>query len=198
MRSIVSGLIIISKLHLNNLDLKYSLIANIKIHTQKMKYLVKIIFGKEQVMKYHNNETLTDYEKIINVKKYTFETQLERNSFYKGIGEAISWLEFLIINEFEEEDHIEEKESEDKFDYWAFISKYYPKYHHCNNVLLSDILTRKLGGEEICEDDEEYIKNWDIKKELFKIDKELLCKAFENYFNIIHPENHKSNNCKNS
>src|SRR5690606_10887444 len=100
-------------------DLKYSLIANIKIHTQKMKYLVKIIFGKEQVMKYHNNETLTDYEKIINVKKYTFETQLERNSCYKGIGEAISWLEFLIINEFEEEDHIEEKESEDKFDYWA-------------------------------------------------------------------------------
>ena len=155
-----------------------------------MKYLVKIIFGKEQVMKYHNNETLTDYEKIINVKKYTFETQLERNSFYKGIGEAINWLEFLVINEFEEKDHNEEKESEDKFDYWEFIYKYYPKYHQCNSVLLSDILTRKLDGEEICESDEEYIKDWDIRNELFEVDKDLLCKAFENYFNIMYPENY--------
>ncbi|MEO7977941.1 hypothetical protein [Flavobacterium sp.] len=155
-----------------------------------MKYLVKIIFGEQQVMKYHNNEELTDYEKIINVKKYTFETQLERNSFYKGIGEAISWLDFLVINEFEENDHKEEKESEDKFDYWEFISEYYPKYHQCNNVLLSDILSRKLDGKEIFEDDEEYIKGWDIRKELFKVDKELLCKAFENYFNIMYPENH--------
>ena len=155
-----------------------------------MKYLVKIIFGKEQITKYHNNEALTDYEKIINVKKYTFETQLERNSFYKGIGEAISWLDFLVINEFEEKDHTEEKESEDEFDYWAFIYKYYPKYHQCNSVLLSDILTRKLDGEEISESDEEYIKDWDIRNELFEVDKELLCKAFENYFNIMYPENH--------
>lgn len=104
-----------------------------------MKYIVKIIFGKEQIMKFHNNEVLTDYEKIINLKKYTFETRLERNSFYKGIGEAISWLEFLVINEFEEEDHKEEKESIDIFDYWSFIYRYYPKFHQCDNVLLSVI-----------------------------------------------------------
>jgi hypothetical protein len=155
-----------------------------------MKYIVKIIFGKEQVMKYHNNEVLTDYEKIINVKKYTFETQLERNSFYKGIGEAISWLDFLVINEFEENDHKEEKESIDVFDYWSFIYRYYPKFHQCDNVLLSVILTRKLDGEEICEKDEDYIKHMDIRYELFVINKELLCKAFENYFNIMYPENH--------
>ncbi|TDO83582.1 hypothetical protein EV143_10118 [Flavobacterium chryseum] len=155
-----------------------------------MKYLAKIIFGREQLLKYHNDETLTDCEKIINVKNYSFETRLERNAFYKGIGEAIGWLEFEVIKEFEQKDHKDDKkEDEDKFDYWAFIYKYYPKYHQCNSVLLSDILTRKLGGEEISEEDEEYIKDWDIRNELFEVDKELLCKAFENYFNINYPEN---------
>ncbi|STO14783.1 hypothetical protein [Flavobacterium hibernum] len=154
-----------------------------------MKYLAEIIFGKDQIKKYHNNETLNDCEKIINLKKYTFETWVERNAFYKGIGEAMSWLEFEVIKEFEENDHKEEKEDEDKFDYWAFIEKYYPKYSHCNNVLLSDILTRKLYGEEISESDEKYIKDWDVRNELFEVDKDLLCKAFENYFNISYPEN---------
>lgn len=43
------------------------------------------------------------------------------------------------------------------FNYWDFIEKYYPGYSHCYSILLSDILTRKLDGEEICEKDEEYI-----------------------------------------
>lgn len=154
-----------------------------------MKYVVEIIFGKDQVKKFHNNEPLNDFEKIINLKKYTFKTRRQRSAFYKGIGEAMGWLDFEIIKEFKEKINKKE-EDEDKFDYRAFIYKYYPKYHNCNSVLLSDILTRKLDGEEICEDDEEYIKDWDIKKELFKIDKELLCKAFENYFNIMYPQNH--------
>ena len=107
---------------------------------------------------------------------------------YKGIDEAMGWLEFRVIKEFEEKDN-KDKEDEDKFDYWAFIEKYYPKYYHCDTVLLSDILTRKLNGGEICEEDEEYIKDWDIRKELFEVDKELLLEAFKNYFNIIYPEN---------
>ena len=157
-----------------------------------MKYLAEIIFGKEQVIKFHNNQPLNDFEKIINLKKYNFESREERNAFYKGIGEATGWLEFEVIKEFEEKDHKDDKkEDEDKFDYWSFIYKYYPKYHQCNSVLLSDILTRKLEGEEISESDEEYIKDWDIRKELFEVDKELLCKAFENYFNIAYPENLK-------
>ncbi|AWK03964.1 hypothetical protein HYN56_06845 [Flavobacterium crocinum] len=152
-----------------------------------MKYLAEIIFGKEQVRKFHNNEPLNDYEKIINLKKYNFKSREERNAFYIGIGEVMGWLEFEIIKESEER-ITEEKEDEDKFDYWLFIEKYYPNYSHCDNVLLSDILTRKLFGEEICEQDEEYIKNWNIRNELFEVDKELLCKAFENYFNIVFPE----------
>ncbi|MEA9413884.1 hypothetical protein [Flavobacterium sp. PL02] len=154
-----------------------------------MKYLAEIIFGKDQVSKFNNDKPLDDFEKIINLKKYTFETRTERNAFYKGIGEAMGWLDFKIIKEFEEKDLKEEKEDEDKFDYWAFIYKYYPKYHQCNSVLLSDILTRKLDREEISESDEEYIKDWDIRNELFEIDKELLCRAFENYFNIMYPKN---------
>jgi len=153
-----------------------------------MKYLAEIIFGKDQVIKFHNNQPLNDFEKIINLKKYNFESREERNAFYKGIGEAMGWLEFEIIKEFEEK-ITPQKEDDDKFDYWAFIEKYYPKYSHCDNVLLSDILTRKLVGEEISESDEEYIKDWDVRNELFEVDKELLCKAFENYFNISYPEN---------
>lgn len=154
-----------------------------------MKYLAEIIFGKDQVIKYNNNESLTDFEKIINLKKFTFETREERNAFYKGISEAMGWLEFEVIKEFEEKDYNEENDNDEKFDYWAFIYKYYPKYHQCNNVLLSDILNKKLEGEEISEKDAEHIKDWDIRNELFEVDKELLCKAFENYFNISYPEN---------
>lgn len=153
-----------------------------------MSYHAEIIFGKDQVEKYHKNEAFTDYEKDINLKIYSFETQAERNAFYKGLDEAMGWLAFEVINE--SEDIVKrEKEDETKFDYWAFIERYYPKYHSCNNVLLSDILTKKLDGEEICANDEEYIKDWDVRKELFEVDKELLCAAFENFFKNLYFEN---------
>lgn len=98
----------------------------------------------------------------------------------------MGWLEFEVINEFEDKSNWE-KEDQREYDYWAFIKKYYPKYSSCDCVLLSDILTRKRDGEEICKKDEEYIKEWDIRRELFEVDKELLCEAFENFFNIFYP-----------
>jgi hypothetical protein len=73
-----------------------------------------------------------------------------------------------------------------EFNYWAFIEKYYPKYHHCDDVLLSDILIKKLDGQEICEEDEEMIKDWDVKAELLKVDQRLLAEALENYFEITY------------
>jgi hypothetical protein len=151
-----------------------------------MSYHTKIIFGKEQVRKFYNKEPFNDVEKSINLKKFTFDTRAERSAFYRGIAESTGRLEFEVINEFE--DKIEAANDEDsKFDYWAFIGQYYPKYSSSDSVLLSDILTRKLDGEEICEEDEEYIKDWDVRKELFELDKELLCEAFENFFNIVYP-----------
>jgi hypothetical protein len=80
--------------------------------------------------------------------------------------------------------------------YWSFIEAYYPNYYSCDSVLLSDILTKKLDGEEICEEDEEYIKEWDVRKELFELDKDLLCEAFENFFDIVYPKNPDSSTTK--
>jgi hypothetical protein len=153
-----------------------------------MSYHTEIIFGKDQVTKHYNNEAFTDCEKIVNFKNYTFDTRSERSAFYKGIAESMGGLEIEVINEFEDKNN-QEKEDETKFDYWAFIEKYYPKYYSCDSVLMSDILTRKLDGEEISKEDEEHIKDWDARKELFELDKGLLCEAFENYFDTIYPRN---------
>ncbi|PWA11329.1 hypothetical protein [Flavobacterium laiguense] len=68
--------------------------------------------------------------------------------------------------------------------YWPFIETYYPNYYSCDQILLSDILARKLEGEEICEEDEEMIKDWDVKAELLKLDQAIMQKAMENYFDI--------------
>lgn len=150
-----------------------------------MPFYVEILFGKEQVRKIQLDIKLTDYRNLINYKKYEFENLKERNSFYKGLEDSNGWIEFEIIKENETTFNNEEE----LFDYWSFIVKYYPNYEHCDSILLSDILTRKLDGEEICKKDEEYIKNWDIRKVLMELDKELLGVAFENYFNLTFPEN---------
>ncbi|QBZ98575.1 hypothetical protein [Flavobacterium sangjuense] len=153
-----------------------------------MGYSVEIIFGKEQVIKFRQGESLSDYEKLIHRKQFVFETLSERNNFYKGLSESNGWTDFEIINEYQTKLNKDE-ENEPTFDYWRFIEQYYPNYDHSDSILLSDILTRKLSGQEICESDEEYIKGWDVRKELMELDKELLGKAFENFFNTIYPEN---------
>ncbi|MCV9933695.1 hypothetical protein OIU80_15535 [Flavobacterium sp. LS1R47] len=71
-----------------------------------------------------------------------------------------------------------------KFDYWEFIEKYYPNYYSCDDILMNDILYRKIHNEEICEEDEEMIKDWDVKSELLKLDKMIFFKALEKYFEI--------------
>ena len=70
--------------------------------------------------------------------------------------------------------------------YQPFIEIYYPNYYSCDQILLSDILTRKLEGEEINEIDEEKIKDWDVKEELLKLDKAIMQKAMDNYFEIMY------------
>jgi hypothetical protein len=68
--------------------------------------------------------------------------------------------------------------------YHPFIETYYPNYYSCDKILLSDILTRKLEGEEIDVKDEEMIKDWDVKEELLKLEKTIMQKAIDNYFEI--------------
>lgn len=65
-----------------------------------MKHTVKIIFGKEQITKIYNNETFTDEELRINVKKYSFNSIEEKEAFINGINEAVGWME-CFFTEFE-------------------------------------------------------------------------------------------------
>jgi hypothetical protein len=66
--------------------------------------------------------------------------------------------------------------------YWTFIETFYPNYNSCDQILLSDILARKLDGEAIDIKDEEMIKDWDVKVELLKLDYVIMQKAMKNYF----------------
>ncbi|NNT70920.1 hypothetical protein HKT18_01710 [Flavobacterium sp. IMCC34852] len=79
---------------------------------------------------------------------------------------------------------MQEQKNNSGFEYWDFIEKHYPLYDSCDDVLLSDILTRKLNGQEICKEDEEYIEGWNVKEELLKLDTELFRRALENYFYV--------------
>jgi hypothetical protein len=65
-----------------------------------MKHTLRVIFGKEQVDKIHNNEVLSDEEVKLNVKEYQFEIETEKRAFIKGLNEAVGWTE-LYISEIE-------------------------------------------------------------------------------------------------
>jgi hypothetical protein len=62
-----------------------------------MKHTIKIVFGKEQVDKFIANIPLTKDEKEINLKEYSFDSEVEMLAFKKGINEAIGWLECYFV-----------------------------------------------------------------------------------------------------
>jgi hypothetical protein len=64
-----------------------------------MKYTIKIIFGKEQIDKYIFKIPLSKEEIEINVKEYSFETEIELIAFKKGVLEAVGWMECQIIDQ---------------------------------------------------------------------------------------------------
>ncbi|WP_250631546.1 hypothetical protein [Rhodoflexus caldus] len=61
-----------------------------------MNHIVRVIFGKEQVIKAYSNQSLTEEEKRLFVKEYEFGTLEEKLAFIKGLNEAIGWVEFCI------------------------------------------------------------------------------------------------------
>ena len=61
-----------------------------------MKHTVKVIFGKEQVLKVHRDEPLTEEELSLYVKDYAFETMAEKLAFVKGLNEAVGWMEMEV------------------------------------------------------------------------------------------------------
>ncbi|OYQ45365.1 hypothetical protein [Flavobacterium aurantiibacter] len=61
-----------------------------------MKYNLEVIFGKEQVLKFSNNEPFTKEETELNVKQYQFNSVEEKQAFIKGLNEALGWIDFYI------------------------------------------------------------------------------------------------------
>lgn len=62
-----------------------------------MKYTIKIIYGKEQVIKFYNNEPFSNEEKLNNLKEYKFNSKEELDAFCFGVNETIGWTECHIL-----------------------------------------------------------------------------------------------------
>lgn len=60
---------------------------------------------------------------------------------------------------------------------WNFIEENYPNYYSCDLILLSDILRRKVEGEQISNHDEKLISDWDVKNVLTNLEEEIFLKA---------------------
>ena len=60
---------------------------------------VKIIFGKEQIEKYHNDVKFESDELTSNIKEYKFNSEDEKMTFCKGIEEAVGWYECFILED---------------------------------------------------------------------------------------------------
>jgi hypothetical protein len=73
----------------------------------------------------------------------------------------------------------------DNYSYWTFIVKYYPQYYSCSDILLSDILTRKITGEQVSDEDEEMIKDWNVEAELSELNQIIFSKALNNYMSLV-------------
>ncbi|MCW2118832.1 hypothetical protein [Flavobacterium sp. 7A] len=67
---------------------------------------------------------------------------------------------------------------------WSFIEQYYPNYYSSDEILLSDILSRKIEGQEIDPKDEEMILGWNVKEVLTLLDQKIYNKAMNNYLQI--------------
>ena len=75
----------------------------------------------------------------------------------------------------------------DDFCYWTFIEKYYPNYYSCDDILLSNILLVTLENQEICNEDKEMVQDWNVRKQLLELDKNIFLIAIKNYFEIKYP-----------
>ncbi len=64
-----------------------------------MKYTIKMIFGQEQIDKFILKIPLSKEEIEINVKEFSFETEIELLAFKKGVSETIGWMECHIIDQ---------------------------------------------------------------------------------------------------
>jgi hypothetical protein len=69
-----------------------------------MKHSIIVIFGKEQVDKFYQNEPFTDAERENHIKTYHFSSIKELDAFSFGINEAIGWLECHVLRTEQKEE----------------------------------------------------------------------------------------------
>lgn len=75
-------------------------------------------------------------------------------------------------------------------DIWGFIEEYYEDYYSSNDVLLHDILTRFIEGEDVSKEDIKLIKDnlktaYGIEDRLKVITIRLTCEAIMNYYDKL-------------
>ena len=58
---------------------------------------ITILFGKDEVRKYLDGETLSTSEKEIYLKTYHFKSEAEKLAFQQGVEEAVGWQECLVL-----------------------------------------------------------------------------------------------------
>lgn len=61
-----------------------------------MKHSLSIVFGKEQVLKVYNNETLSNEEIKLYVKDFQFNSLQEKLAFMDGLNAGHGWVDFCI------------------------------------------------------------------------------------------------------
>lgn len=60
---------------------------------------IQIVFGSEAVNKMIHNQPLSEEEKTVNQKTYTFKTEEEKLAFMKGIEQGIGWQTAFMVEE---------------------------------------------------------------------------------------------------
>jgi hypothetical protein len=67
-----------------------------------MSIALKVLFGSDEVKKYYRNIKLSEEEKNLHLKEYSFNTEAEKNAFLLGMDEVIGWLDYIPLDINEE------------------------------------------------------------------------------------------------
>ncbi len=67
----------------------------------KTDYIITVLFGSDQVRKFHNNEIFDEDEINQYTKTYSFATKRELDAFVLGIESANGWLDLIYFEGME-------------------------------------------------------------------------------------------------
>lgn len=67
----------------------------------KNEHCVTVLFGSDQIRKFHNREIFSEEDICLYTKYYSFDTEQELNAFILGIEEANGWLDLIYFKDLE-------------------------------------------------------------------------------------------------